>query len=64
MPSKGNFLLVDFAQDAMPIYQRMLELGVITRPVANYGLPNCLRITIGTEAEMQRMIQVMKQVCG
>ncbi len=64
VPSKGNFLLVDFAQDAMPIYQRMLELGVITRPVANYGLPNCLRITIGTEAEMQRMIQVMKQVCG
>ncbi len=64
VPSKGNFLLVDFAQDAMPIYQKMLELGVITRPVANYGLPNCLRITIGTEAEMQRMIQVMKQVCG
>jgi len=64
VPSKGNFLLIDFAQDAMPIYQQMLELGVITRPVANYGLPNCLRITIGTEAEMQRLVQVMKQVCG
>jgi histidinol-phosphate aminotransferase len=64
VPSKGNFLLVDFGQDAMPIYQSMLELGIITRPVANYGLPNCLRITIGTEAEMQRMVSVMEQVCG
>lgn len=64
VPSKGNFILVDFGRDAMPVYQQMLELGVITRPVANYGLPNCLRITIGTEAEMQRMIDVMDQVCG
>lgn len=64
VPSKGNFLLVDFGKDAMPIYQQMLELGVITRPVANYGLPNCLRITIGSEQEMQRMIDVMDQVCG
>jgi len=64
VPSKGNFLLVDFGQDAMPIYQQMLELGIITRPVANYGLPNCLRITIGAEEEMQRMVAVMEQVCG
>ena len=63
-PSKGNFLLVDFGQDATPIYQQMLELGVITRPVANYGLPNCLRITIGSESEMQRMVKVLEQVCG
>lgn len=64
VPSKGNFILVDFGRDAMPIYQKMLELGVITRPVANYGLPNCLRITIGSEAEMERMVEVMDQVCG
>lgn len=64
VPSKGNFLLVDFGRDAMPIYQEMLEKGVITRPVANYGLPNCLRITIGSEAEMARMVEVMEQVCA
>lgn len=64
VPSKGNFLLVDFGRDAMPIYQEMLENGVITRPVANYGLPNCLRITIGSETEMERMVEVMEQVCA
>lgn len=64
VPSKGNFLLVDFGQDAMPIYQRMLELGVITRPVANYGLPECLRITIGSVTEMQRLVAVLEEVCG
>lgn len=63
-PSKGNFLLIDFGSDAMPIYQQMLALGVITRPVANYGLPQCLRITIGSEAQMQRMVAVLGQVCG
>lgn len=64
VPSKGNFLLVDFGKDAMPIYQQMLELGVITRPVVNYGLPNCLRITIGSINEMQRMVAVLEEVCG
>jgi len=64
VPSKGNFLLIDFAQDAMPIYHKMLSLGVITRPVANYGLPTCLRVTIGSETEMQRLTAVMEQACG
>lgn len=64
VPSKGNFLLVNFNTDAMPIYQQMLEQGIITRPVANYGLPNHLRISIGNEAQMSRMIEVLEQVCA
>ncbi len=59
VPSRGNFLLVDFQRDAMPIYQQFLRAGIITRPVANYGLPECLRITIGNEAQMDRMLQAM-----
>ncbi|MCF6299812.1 MAG: histidinol-phosphate transaminase [Proteobacteria bacterium] len=64
VPSRGNFLLVDFEKDAMPIYQAMLERGIITRPVANYGLPNCLRITIGDAGQMKRLGDVMDEVCG
>lgn len=59
VPSKGNFLLVDFAQDAMPIYEHLLHNGIITRPVANYGLPNSLRITIGSENQIQRLINLL-----
>lgn len=59
VPSKGNFLLVDFQQEAMPIYEHLLHNGIITRPVANYGLATSLRITIGTQQQMQRLIKLL-----
>ncbi len=64
VPSKGNFLLIDFQQDAGPIYMELLKKGIITRPVANYGLATSLRISIGTQAQMLRLEQAMGQVCG
>ena len=64
VPSKGNFLLIDFEKDAADIYMSLLKGGIITRPVANYGLPNCLRITIGTRDQMQRLDKAMENVCG
>jgi histidinol-phosphate aminotransferase len=39
------------------IYERLLRHGVIVRPVGGYGLPHCLRITIGTTAQNERLIQ-------
>ncbi len=62
VPSTANFLLVDFQQDAQPIFDRLLRAGIITRPVANYGLPECLRITIGTEEQMQRLDSTLRAV--
>jgi len=64
VPSKGNFLLVDFERDASNIYMDLLKSGIITRPVANYGLTDCLRITIGTQEQMKRLDQSMEKVCG
>lgn len=37
----------------LPIFQALLQKGVIVRPIANYGLPDHLRITIGTQEENQ-----------
>ena len=59
IPSAGNFICVDFARDAMPINTDLLKQGVIVRPVANYDLPTCLRVTIGTEEENQRFIDAL-----
>ncbi len=64
VPSKGNFLLIDFEKDVSGIYMDLLKNGIITRPVANYGLTNCLRITIGTQAQMQRLNKTMEKICG
>lgn len=60
--SKGNFIAVDFACDAAPINQALLQAGVIVRPVAGYGMPTFLRVSIGTEAENARFLAVLGQV--
>ena len=54
VPSSGNFVLFEAgaSTDAgARVNQALLERGVIVRPVANYGLPRWLRVSIGTEAE-------------
>ena len=62
IPSVGNFITVDLGQDAQSIYQAMLEEGVIVRPVANYGMPNHIRISIGLPEENERCINVLARV--
>jgi len=60
--SSGNFVAVDVKQIAMPIYQALLQKGVIVRPVANYEMPNHLRVSIGTERENAIFIQALTEV--
>lgn len=60
--SKGNFIAVDFGRDAAPINQALLQAGVIVRPVAGYGMPTFLRVSIGTEQENARFLDVLGQV--
>ncbi len=58
-PSAGNFVCVNLARPADPVYESMLKQGVIVRPVANYGLPNHLRVTVGLPHENEKMIEAM-----
>lgn len=62
IPTVTNFITVDFEQDAMPIYQALLRESVIVRPIANYGLPNHLRITISTAEENQICLDALDKV--
>ena len=62
IPSRGNFLAIDVGREAAPIFQALLREGVIVRPVANYGMPNHLRVTIGLPEENQRFLDALKQV--
>ncbi|MBK1649258.1 histidinol-phosphate transaminase [Rhabdochromatium marinum] len=61
IPSRGNFVTVDLGRTAGPVDQALLKEGVIARPVANYGLPNHLRISVGLEAENARLLAALKQ---
>jgi histidinol-phosphate aminotransferase len=51
IPSAGNFLLVHFGPRAGQIYEQLLRAGFIVRPVGGYGLPEYLRITVGTREQ-------------
>ncbi len=62
IPSFGNFVSVDINQAGMPIYEALLKKGVIVRPVANYEMPNYLRISIGSEQENQFFINALIEV--
>lgn len=62
IPSKGNFITIDFKQPAAPIYEALLREGVIVRPIAGYGMPNHLRISIGLPEENDRFFKALIKV--
>ncbi len=64
IPSVGNFVCVDCGRPAAPLYERLLREGVIVRPVANYGMPNHLRVTVGMPEENERFIKALGKVAS
>lgn len=64
-PSEANFLLVDFGQseraESADAYLR--QNGIIVRAMKSYNLPACLRISIGTTAECNRVAEVLAAFC-
>jgi histidinol-phosphate aminotransferase len=61
IPSIANFVSVKVG-DAASVYEHLLRQGVIVRPVANYAMPEYLRITVGTAEENARCINALRQV--
>ena len=59
IPSVGNFVSVDVGGPARPVYEGMLREGVIVRPVAEYGLPQHIRVTVGLPEENQRFLDAL-----
>ncbi|MEM8766202.1 MAG: histidinol-phosphate transaminase, partial [Pseudomonadota bacterium] len=63
IPSAGNFVAVA-VPDAAATYQTLLEEGVIVRPIAEYGLPQHLRISVGLPEENERFLETFERVLG
>jgi histidinol-phosphate aminotransferase len=62
IPSAGNFICVDFMKPAEGVNEALMHRGVIVRPVANYGMPNHLRVTIGLPEENRRFIDALRKI--
>lgn len=60
IPSYGNFVVFR-AGDAASVNEKLLKQGVIVRPIAGYGMPEWLRVTIGSEAENRRFLEALEK---
>ncbi len=63
VPSHANFLLVQVG-DGARVYEALLRQGVIVRPVANYGLPEHVRVTVGLPEENRRFLAALESALG
>jgi histidinol-phosphate aminotransferase len=63
VPSRANFILAEF-DDATLVYEQLLKLGVIVRPMTSFGLERALRITVGTPEENARLVEALRTVFG
>lgn len=59
IPSVCNFITFDCAQNAMPVYQKLLQQGIIVRPLNAYGMPRHLRVSIGKAEQTQRFLDAL-----
>ncbi|MFB2764477.1 histidinol-phosphate transaminase [Marinobacter shengliensis] len=61
IPSAGNFIAVEVGDQAHGIYQSLLSHGVIVRPIAGYGMPLHLRVSVGLPEENERFLDALSQ---
>jgi len=64
VPSEANFVLLplESAGAAANLVDQLLQRGVIIRPMASWGLPQCVRISTGTDEDLQLLFEALKEV--
>jgi len=61
VPSQANFILVEVGE-GRTVYEKLLQQGIIVRPMNGYGLPRHVRVSIGLEQENRRMMAALESV--
>jgi len=61
-PSLANFVLIDCGKPSGPIYDKLLRMGVIVRPMAAWGLPNHIRVSVASHQDVPRVIDALNNV--
>jgi histidinol-phosphate aminotransferase len=62
--SVANFIYIDVGKDAGPVFQALQHEGIIARTIKEYGFPNCLRVTVGTQQQNRRFVTALEKVLG
>jgi histidinol-phosphate aminotransferase len=61
-PAVGNFLYVELGEDAQPLFDELLREGVIVRPLAGFGAPQAIRVTVGTPDEQEFLASALTRL--
>ncbi len=64
IPSATNFITVDIGEDCAPLFQKLLRMGIIVRPLHTYQMPHHLRITIGLDEQNKRVVEALTILVG
>ena len=59
LPSQTNFLMLDLGRNASELESHLFERGVIVRPMGGYGLPQTMRISVGSRTENERLLRAL-----
>jgi histidinol-phosphate aminotransferase len=64
VPSSANFIMIECssANDVRDLFEGLLRQGVIVRPLTAFGLPNCVRISIGLEEENLILLEALRKL--
>ena len=64
VPTDANFFLVPLEneQEVNRLYDDLLRRGIIVRPLKPFGLPHCIRITIGTEEQNRALVHALRSL--
>jgi histidinol-phosphate aminotransferase len=64
VPSEANFVLVplESREAATSMVEQLLRRGVIIRPMESWGLPQCVRISTGTDADLDMLFEALREV--
>lgn len=60
--SHTNFILIDTGRDAAQISRQILKKGIIIKPCTGFGLPTCIRVTIGKHEENLHFLDTFKEL--
>ena len=63
-PAVANFVYADVGDDAQPLFEALLRLGVIVRPLAGFGAPGAIRVTVGTPDENEFFAGALTRVAA
>lgn len=64
LPSATNFVTVelDSATEAQRVDAELARRGILIRGLSNYGMPRCLRISVGTDAQVERVLTAFAEI--